>query len=124
MRWFRTNVRSSAWCALLIMALQLALTFGHVHLHISSVVPAPLAVRLPAPLPDASPSPTTPKPPATDDYCALCALIQMASAAAPAALLALPLPGFVAAAALTLGIAREPAASRSSPFQARGPPIA
>ena len=124
MRWFRANVRSGAWCALLVMALQLALTFGHVHLRISTAVPAPLAVKLPAPLPDTSHLPTTPKLPATDDHCAICTLIQMAGAAAPAASAVLPLPVQFTTVLLTIVVDREPAASQSLPFQARGPPIA
>jgi hypothetical protein len=118
MRWFRSNVRSSAWFALVATALQLALTFGH--LRVSST--AQLAAKATITLPDESSLPT--KPRLVDENCAVCTLIQMAGAAAPAAATPLPLPALFASAPLTTIVTREFAASPPLHFQARGPPIA
>src|SRR5215467_9514133 len=82
MRWFRSNVRSGAWLALVAMALQLALTFGHLHLRATSAASAQLAAKAAVTLPDGSSLPTKPRP--VHDNCAVCTLIQMAGAAAVA----------------------------------------
>src|SRR5438094_8671074 len=89
MRWFRSNVRSGAWFALVAMALQLALTFGHLHLRIASAASAPLAAKAAITLPEGSSLPT--KPRLVDENCAVCTLIHMTgSAALVAAVLLLP----------------------------------
>ena len=121
MRWFRSNVRSGAWFALVAMAFQLALTFGHVHLRLSSAASHQFAAaHSPVAPPDGSRVPTKP----LVDHCAACTLIQMASAAAPAATASLPLPALFTSAPLTIGIEHELGASPPIHFQARGPPIA
>jgi hypothetical protein len=120
MRWFRSNVRSGAWFALIAMALQLALTFAHVHLR--STASAQLAAKISVTLPDGSSLPT--KPRLVDENCAVCTLIQMAGTAAPATTASLPLSVRFTSTPLTIGIEREPAVSPLLPFQARGPPIA
>ena len=33
MTWFRSNIQSSAWLALLALTLQMAVSFGHMHRH-------------------------------------------------------------------------------------------
>jgi hypothetical protein len=122
MRWFRSNVRSGAWFALVAMALQLALTFGHFHLRVASAASAQLAAKAAVTLPDGSSLPT--KPRLVDEHCGVCTLIQMSGAAAPAAAASLPLPALFASAPLTISIERELAASPPLHFQARAPPIA
>jgi|SRR4029453_8038655 hypothetical protein len=119
MRWFRSNVRSGAWFALVAMALQLALTFGHFHLRVASAASAQLAAKAAVTLPDGSSLPT--KPRLVDEHCAVCTL--MASAAAPAAAASLPLPALFSSAPLTISVEHELAASPPLHFQARGPPI-
>lgn len=120
MRWFRLNVRSGAWCALVAMVLQLALTFGHVHVRVSSAASPQFAAQDRVAPPDRPRNPTNP----LVDHCVACTLIHMAGAGAPAATASLPLPGFVAAAPLTISVEHESAASHFLPFWARGPPIA
>jgi hypothetical protein len=120
MRWFRSNVRSGAWCALVAMALQLALTFGHLHLFVNSA--AQLAVKATITLPDGSSLPTSPRP--VDKNCAVCTLIQMAGAAALVATVWLLLPALFASTLFTIRVEHELAASPPLNFQARGPPIA
>src|SRR4030095_14957201 len=109
MRWFRSNLRSAGWFALVAMALQLALTFGHLHLRISSAASAQLAAKAAGTPPDGSSLPT--KPRVADEHCAVCTLIQMAGAAAPVAAASLPLPAHVSSAPLTTRVQLELAAS-------------
>ena len=122
MRWFRSNVRSGAWFALVAMALQLALTFGHLHLRVASAASAQLAAKASVTHPDGSSLPT--KPRLVDEHCGVCTLIQMAGAAVPAAAASLPLPALFTSAPLTTGIEHALAASPPHYFQARGPPNA
>jgi hypothetical protein len=124
MRWFRSNVRSGAWFALVAMATQLALTFGHLHLRVASAASAQLAAKASVTLPDGSSLPTKPKPRIVDEHCAVCTLIQMATAGAPAAAASLQLPVLFTSATLIIRVEHELAASPPLLFQARGPPIA
>jgi hypothetical protein len=122
MRWFRSNVRSGAWFALVAMALQFALTFGHLHLRITSAASAQLAAKTTITLPDGSSLPT--KPRLLDENCAVCTLIQMAGAAALVAAAWLLLPLLFASTPFAIRVEHELAASPPLHFQARGPPIA
>ncbi len=120
MCWFRSNVRSGARFALVAMALQLALTFGHLHLFVTSA--AQLAAKATITLPDGSSLPTKPRP--LDQNCAICTLIHMAGTGVPAAAASLPLPAIFTSAPLPISIEHELGASPLFHFQARGPPIA
>jgi hypothetical protein len=102
------------------MALQLALTFGHLHLRVTSA--AQLAAKATITLPDGSSLPT--KPRLADENCAVCTLIQMAGAAALVAIAWLLLPVLFASTLFAIRIEHELAASPPLHFQARGPPIA
>jgi hypothetical protein len=118
MRWFRANVRVGAWCALVAMALQLALTFGHVHARVGSAASPQLTAQgLVAP----TEGPRVPLKPLID-HCAICAVIHMAGAGVPPAAVS-PLPHPVAAARLSFRIASEPTSSRPLRVRARGPPL-
>ncbi len=56
MRWFRSNIRRGARLALLALGIQLALTFGHVHLDgVALGKTTPSAITLHASLPSADP---------------------------------------------------------------------
>jgi hypothetical protein len=102
------------------MALQLALTFGHLHLVVTSA--AQLAAKATITLPDGSSLPTKPRP--VDQNCAVCTLIQMVGAAALIATAWLLLPILFASALFTMRVEHELAGSPPLNFQARGPPIA
>ena len=120
MRWFRANVRVGAWCALVAMALQLALTFGHVHASVSTSTSLRLTAQgLVAP----TDGPRVPLKPLID-HCATCAVIHMAGAGVPPAAVSLPLPRPVAAARLTFSVTSELASSKPVRVRARGPPLA
>jgi hypothetical protein len=83
MKWFRSNIRNGARLALLALAVQFALSFGHVH----GFVPQPAsATQLVQPADHAADTNAKPKPtPAkhdgdqTSDVCAICAVMAMAS---------------------------------------------
>jgi hypothetical protein len=120
MRWFRANVRVGAWCALVAMALQLVLTFGHVHARVGSAASPQLTAQgLVAP----TEGPRVPLKPLID-HCATCALIHMAGAGVPPAAVSLPLPHPVTAARLSFSANSEPTSSRPFRVRARGPPLA
>jgi|SRR5262245_24082631 len=124
MRWFRSNVRLVALFALVAMALQLALTFGHLHLRIASAASAQLAAKASVTPPDGSSLPSKPKPRIVDEYCAVCTLIQMAGAAALVATAWLLLPVLFASTLFATRVEHELAASPPLHFQARAPPTA
>lgn len=120
MRWFRANVRTGAWCALVAMALQLVLTFGHVHARVGSAGSPQLTAQGPVGPTDGPRLPLKP----LIDHCATCALIYMAGAGAPPAAVSLPLPRPVAAARLSFRVNSEPTSSKPVRVRARGPPLA
>jgi hypothetical protein len=78
MRWVRSNSRFGAWLALAALALQLAVSFGHVHVdgapH-AAIVDAASGAPGSAPLSDKQPGNHA------DDYCAICAVIHLAASA-------------------------------------------
>jgi hypothetical protein len=88
MRWFRRNRRLGSRIALVAIAVQLALSFAHLHLDGIGLTPtaalaaAVVDAQLPSDKPDGLP--------ARD--CPTCALLQMAGASLPAAPPPLPLP--------------------------------
>src|SRR5262249_13991206 len=122
MCWFRSNVRSGAWCALVAMALQLALTFGHLHLRIASAASVQLAAKASVTLADGSSLPA--KPRLVHDNCAVCTLIQMAGAAALVTVAWLRPPALSPSPPFAIGADHALAAPPPLHFQARGPPIA
>src|ERR1700730_9304066 len=94
MRWFRSRVRLGSWLALLALAVQLAVCFGHVHLDGAAFARAPAleqgqaaAVATTAPDPGSSEIPAL-----ADDCCVVCALIHLAGTLVMAAAPPLPLP--------------------------------
>ena len=122
MRWFY-NRRFGSWLALAALALQLVVSFGHVHLDgIHRSYPAPAvsgsgaqASQLPAPQPSND---------ADDDYCVICATIFLA---ATTFLPPAPQPPVPSASQTIERFDRVPVvsiASRRAPFQSRAPPLA
>jgi hypothetical protein len=122
MHWFRSRLRLGSCIALLALALQLVLAFGHVHLdgiggHASARIEA-LGGTAPAPASNDTPD-------VADDYCAICALIHFAGALVPTELPpSLPLP--VVFARWYPDAAATPELPISTPayFAARAPPVA
>src|SRR5262249_32804731 len=127
MGWFRSKKRWGSWCAIFALAMQLVVTFGHVHVEgfvsfpglISSIVdPGQNASH------DATDGPASPrKHLGYGHYCGLCAGLQSVGllAAAPPA----PVPLTTVAHALSpQRIETALTAALSVIFQARGPPFA
>jgi len=123
MRWVRVNRRVGAWAALFALAVQITLSFGHVHLAtnaLSSSTAAHAAQRQSA-------ERRSPSNPAehqdTDDFCAICATIALVASSVlpePAALPPRIGTRYVWARHFaTASAARQPNAH----FQARAPPF-
>jgi hypothetical protein len=125
MRWFRSNSFGS-WCALIALALQLVVSFGHVHrggktwalgfslLATTTAGAATAATAAPAPKPvDAS-----------FDYCGICTVINLAGTLVPPATPALPGPSVVSWARLSAHIDLAARPRRHFIFEARAPPQA
>jgi hypothetical protein len=128
MGWFRSRSRWGSWLALLALALQLALSFGHVHIEDAAVdsdhAPA-LAAAHASIFPASAADPAGNESPALPyDCCPICTLIHLAGAPVPAEPPSLTLP--IASSRLRANPAVEfdVTASRRAPFGARGPPLA
>src|SRR5262245_21920850 len=101
MRWFRSHVSFGALSALFALVVQLALSFGHVHLDgfgrgkAGLAQSVRLALQTPV-LPDAPALSTQPAQPesngAIGDFCALCTLTKLAGTLVLAAAPSLPVP--------------------------------
>ena len=85
MKWVRSNIRHGTRLALLALAVQFVLSFGHVHGIMAQTAPSIHATQqLPAPGHDSDQHP--------DDFCAICAVMALASTAVAATPPALPIP--------------------------------
>src|SRR4051812_17897357 len=136
MRWIRSNMRLGASSALVALAVQLILSFGHVHLDGAGrglhgwAASTRLAAAAPVALPDAPALATKPaKPTHRDsngvpgDYCAICAIAHLIGTVAAVAVLVLLLTTTLGSGSLLIRDERSLAAISILPFQARGPPI-
>ena len=96
MGWVRPNIRIGARFALFVLALQFALSFGHVHFKAligkpaSSLLSAASAATPPAALPGVPVTPS--KYPGFADHCAICANMHLAASLLPAEPPSWPLP--------------------------------
>jgi hypothetical protein len=121
MRWFRQNVRFGSWCGLAALAIQLVLSFGHLHVASSGATAAALASAAQS----ASAPADVPAKPAKHvaDYCTICASIHLAGLVTtePSSVLA---PHHSGAVQLTVGLEATPSAYSGLPFNARAPPLA
>jgi hypothetical protein len=124
MRWIRSNIRALTHLALFALALQTALTFGHVHLAgLASSQMAAAAVADRSAAPPVKPQQESPKPQKSADFdCPVCALIQLAGTSAPSVAPALPLPVVRAGLPLETSAQTIAAPAPQLAFQARGPP--
>jgi hypothetical protein len=126
MGWFRANSRLGGKLALFALAIQLFLSFGHIH-------PDDLYGSLKAPFPThayrhsaADQGLTVSKDQSaqiTDDFCAICASVSLlgSSIAAESPKVALPEPQTVERAAYVITFVIAP---HRGPFQSRAPPVA
>ena len=126
MDWFRSRARSGACLALFALAVQLAVSFGHVHLDGAAFGRSPAlergeatAVATTAPDPGSSEIPAL-----ADDCCVVCALIHLAGTLVTAAAPPLPLPIRCGRLRLAAPVAFDLTGAPLALFEARAPPIA
>jgi hypothetical protein len=128
MSWLRSHARLGSGVALLALALQLVLSFGHIHRNdiLGRGAPTSAADTLTVALiPDADPA--TPPDRAgndhEDEYCAIYAIAGLISSAQLAEPPALPVPAALTGVPLPAAVRSLPAERRYRLSQARAPPI-
>jgi hypothetical protein len=127
MHWLRSN-RLGTWCALFALAIQLVLSFGHVHRggtmrpiahSFLAVAVTDQATAMPAGGPD------LPRPADFGfDYCGICTVVNLVGASVLPATPELPLAPVVDAAGHWASIEFVPTPLRHFIFEARAPPQA
>lgn len=127
MRWVRAKRKFGGRLALFALALQLTLSFGHIHPE-DIFGPARAAADASIALPAADHSwllSTDQHSSHNDDYCAICATMYLlASSSVPEAPQLLPLPFASQPIEHLDGVTAVFIAPRRAPFQSRAPPLA
>jgi hypothetical protein len=113
--------------ALLALAFQLAVSFGHVHL--DHIAPPAVDATAVAGTQGSDDGVTAPSKPAgredvADDLCPICTLIHLAAALVPAETPPLPLPRVFGAVQRPAAVASDLTAAPDALFRARAPPLA
>jgi len=125
MRWLRYDRRFGTWLALFALALQLAVSFGHVHLEgIARTDPARLALATAAHASQSLLAKQPGKGDGEDDYCPICASVYLTANSFVPAAPVLPLPS---ASNLVEHFSHNApifVAPRRLAFQSRAPPLA
>ena len=124
MRWFRANKTFGGRLALLALAVQFVLAFGHIHrddIYGSARVSAAIAAPVPG---DSQPLPGNHPAKHGDDYCAICATMSLLGNSFVAAAPPLPLPAASHAIEQFDRVAAIFIAPRRAAFQSRAPPTA
>jgi hypothetical protein len=127
MNWFRSRSRVGSYLALLALAFQLAVSFGHVHLeHMVPVSAGATALASTQASPDDPNAPSSPpgREDLADDCCPICTLIHLAGALVPAETPSLTLPSVSGRLRVEAAAEFDLTASQGALFQARAPPIA
>jgi hypothetical protein len=124
MRWFRANKTFCSRLALLALAVQFVVAFGHIHRD-DIYGPARPAAAIAAAVPDGSqPLPVNHPAKHSDDYCAICATMSLLGNSFVAAAPTLPLPAASHAIEQFDHVAAIFIAPRRAAFQSRAPPAA
>jgi hypothetical protein len=124
MRWFRANRILGSRLALLALAVQFVVAFGHIHRD-DIYGSARAAAAIAAPVSDGSqPLPGGHPAKHSDDYCAICAAVSLLGNSFAAAAPSLPLPGASHAIEQIDRVAVIFIAPRRAAFQSRAPPTA
>jgi Protein of unknown function (DUF2946) len=125
MRWLRSNIRGFSRLALFALAVQIALTFGHIHR--SDIYGSNGATATSAALATTGESPPGPSDRSSkhsDDYCAICATMSLLGNSFVAQAPHLPVP-FVSRAAEQIDrVALIFIATPRASYQSRAPPTA
>lgn len=125
MHWFRSNLHLGSRLALLALAVQVILSFGHVHLNNLARASTPSATAIasgavapsggaPSHHPDGSP----------EADCQICALLQLVATSTTSVAPALPLPASFRSIRLQAPAELAAELSPHALFQARAPPAA
>ena len=122
MRWRRRHRRLGSWLALAALALQIVLSFGHVHFEgIGRGLPiAANGAQVHA----SRTGPVQRSAVDLDDYCAICASIYLTANSFVPQAPRLPVPSVSQAIAHRDRLASVSVAARRTPFQSRAPPPA
>ena len=132
MKWFRSNIKHGSRLALVALAIQFALSFGHFHGIAAQAAPAiqsgPISDRMPHPTRSIGPRSSSSAPitiPTSNpaDPCAICAVIALANAALFATPPLLLLPQAVEFLYLTTDAEFVHLNSARVAFQPRAPPV-
>jgi hypothetical protein len=116
MKWVRSNIKLGARVAVFALAVQFALSFGHFHAIATQAAPSIQSTQqLPPPSHDSDQHP--------DDFCAICAVVALASTAVAAAPPALPLPQAVELPRRITDAAFLHLHATRTAFQSRAPPL-
>jgi hypothetical protein len=127
MRWVRTNLRYGSWCALLAVAIQIVVSFGHAH-RIEGFRQGELLPQAAAGI--HSQSAIEPGDPASKpiglpfEYCAICVVINMGASTMPAEAPASVVPVVVSRVRFSAHAEAAPWRFGHLLFQARAPPFA
>jgi hypothetical protein len=117
MQWWRTKRRFGGWLALAALALQLALSFGHIHAEdFAGISRHSTAVASAA-------TPGTPWHPGDHDGCAVCATVHMLGSLVAAVPPLLPQPTAFTIARRDVPPSHVVATSRGGLTKARAPPV-
>ena len=123
MGWVWLHRRHGALLALAALVLQIVLSFGHVHLR-GVAQSAPLAITHSIALADKNSQTPAPIPADTDEYCAVCASIFLASSAFAATPPQLLVPANFQQVEHSFNVARPFTGPSRLAFRARAPPVA
>jgi hypothetical protein len=123
MEWVHRNRQSGAYLALAALALQIVLSFGHVHLSAVSDVSLSATTHQVTPT-QAQSQPPAQNPSGDDDYCAICASIFLASTSFTPAPPVLPVPAVFQRIEHFVDNPRDLTEPRRPAFQSRAPPAA
>jgi hypothetical protein len=121
MRWVRARLGAASQLALFALALQIALSFGHVHPGDFKYAGGGLAVGGASSVPSA---PSQQPASDADDYCAICATIHLAATSLLPQAPPLPVPFAARAVPHVNCTAAAFFSTRRAPFQSRAPPLA
>ena len=121
--WVRRHRRNGAVLALIALALQIAVAFGHVHQHALAQKPHATSAQRAA-LADTKSHAPAQIPADNDDYCAICASIFLASSAFASAPPQLLVPANFETVEQGFNVARPLADSPRLAFRSRAPPVA
>jgi len=126
MNWIRSRIRSGARLALLALAVQMVLSFGHMHRGDLGLPPLPAfgGTDLAS---DGSHGPAQPADrehhPGSDDYCAICASMVLIATAIPSLPPVLIVPETIHHLWPPQATLHQPATQIALSFQARAPPL-